>query len=156
PAEVRLHVPGGEALAALREVIAQAACRLDVLMYLWDSDALGEQVAAWLAERAAAGVQVPVLVDGGGHLIPGEPEGASVAEVTRAVCWLARQPGVELVRGRNPWARFDHRKLVVADGRLAWSGGRNFTRPAFFEAHDLSYTLAGPLAGAMAGVFEAS
>jgi cardiolipin synthase A/B len=154
PAAIRLAVDGAEALAALNEVIDSATCRIDVLMYLWDSDPLGEAVAARLAARAAAGSSVRVLVDGGGNLIDGLPKKATSAEVNRVVCWLARQPHVELVRTRNPVARFDHRKLVVADGRLAWSGGRNFTQPSFFEYHDLSYTLAGPLAGEMATLFE--
>ena len=44
--------------------------------------------------------------------------------------------------------------LVVADGCVAWSGGRNFTDEAFFVSHDLSYTLAGPLAAQMAQVFD--
>jgi hypothetical protein len=154
PADIRLWVDGAEALATLNEVIDGAACRLDVLMYLWDSDPLGEAVAARLAARACAGVRVRVLVDGGGNLIDGLPKKATSAEVNRVVCWLSKQPNVELLRTRNPVARFDHRKLVVADGRQAWSGGRNFTAPSFFEYHDVSYTLAGPLAAEMADHFE--
>ena len=95
-----------------------------------------------------------VLVDGGGNLIDGLPKEATASEVNRVVCWLAKQPHVEVLRTRNPNVRFDHRKLVVADGRLAWSGGRNFTQPSFFEYHDLSYTLAGPLAREMSTLFE--
>ena len=154
PADIRLMIDGAEALAALDAVIDGAACRIDVLMYLWDSDPLGEAVAARLAARACAGVNVRVLVDGGGNLIDGLPKEATSAEVNRVVCWLSKQPNVEVVRTRNPVARFDHRKLVVADGRLAWSGGRNFTRPSFFEYHDVSYTLTGPLTGEMADLFE--
>ena len=154
PADIRLMIDGAEALAALNAVIDSAACRIDVLMYEWDSDPLGEAVAARLAARACTGVPVRVLVDGGGNLIDGLPKKATASEVNRVVCWLSRQPGVELVRTRNSVVRFDHRKLVVADGRLAWSGGRNFTKPSFFEYHDVSYTLTGPLASEMADLFE--
>ena len=59
PADIRLCVDGAEALAALDAVIDSAACRIDVLMYLWDSDPLGEAVAARLAARACAGVPRP-------------------------------------------------------------------------------------------------
>jgi cardiolipin synthase len=97
---------------------------------------------------------VRVLVDGGGNMLQGEPKGATASELNRTVCWLASQPHVELLRTRNPYSRFDHRKLVVADGRVAWSGGRNFTQSAFFTAHDFTYTLAGPLAGQIAELFE--
>jgi cardiolipin synthase A/B len=109
-----------------------------------------------LAAKAAAGVPVRVLADGGGQLVHGEPKEATAAEVNRAVCWLARQPGVTVIRERNGGFRFDHRKLVIADGRVAWDGGRNFVDSAFFHDHDLSYTLAGPLAAAMAEQFDGS
>jgi cardiolipin synthase len=97
---------------------------------------------------------VRVLVDGGGNLVFGLPEAAPIADVNRVVCWLAHQPHVEVVRTRNPCARFDHRKLVVADGRVAWTGGRNFTQASFFGQHDLSFTLDGPLAGELAETFD--
>jgi cardiolipin synthase len=154
PADMQLFVDGHAALDALDSVIDQAACRIDVLMYQWDSDPLGAAIAARLAARAGPHRRVRVLVDGGGNLIDGAPKDASTAAVNRVVCWLARQPYVEVLRTRNPCARFDHRKLVVSDGRLAWSGGRNFTQPSILEDHDLSYTVAGPLASEMAALFE--
>jgi cardiolipin synthase len=65
--------------------------------------------------------------------------------VNRIVTELARQPYVEVIRIRNPFASFDHRKLVLVDGKAAWTGGRNFSDSAFFKHHDLSFTLTGPL-----------
>ena len=44
-ADIQLYVTGPEALTVLHHVIGRAECRLDVLMYLWDSDPLGEEVA---------------------------------------------------------------------------------------------------------------
>jgi cardiolipin synthase len=154
PADVRLYPDGGEALAALEGLIDRATCRIDVLMFLWDNDPLGWDVARHLAARAGPDCPVRVLVDGGGNLIFGLPETASVAEVNRVVCWLARQPHVEVLRTRNACARFDHRKLVLVDDRAAWTGGRNFTQVSFFGQHDLSFTLDGPLAGELAATFE--
>lgn len=158
PAAVRLYLDGGEALAALEDAIDQATCRVDVLMYLWDSRPLGREVAGRLAAWAGAGPgrQVRVLVDGGGNLLQGEPKEASAAEVNEAVCWLAHQPRVEVIRTRNPCFHFDHRKLVVSDGRIAWDGGRNFLESSFVEDHDLSFTVVGPLAHEMDDIFEAS
>jgi cardiolipin synthase len=70
--------------------------------------------------------------------------------------WLEQQPHVEVLRTRNELGHFDHRKLVVIDDRLAWSGGRNFTLASFFEYHDLSYVLHGPLVSELACRFEVS
>jgi phosphatidylserine/phosphatidylglycerophosphate/cardiolipin synthase-like enzyme len=156
PAEMWLCTDGDEALDALAAVIDGACRRLDVLMFTWDDSAVGRGVAERLAARAGPGLRVRVLVDGGGNLIFGTPEGASAAEVNRCVCWLARQPYVEVVRTRTPLGHFDHRKLVVADGRLAWSGGRNFTAVGFCQRHDVSFTLQGPLAAELDERFERS
>ncbi len=155
PAAVRLCTEGEEALAALGQVIDSACRRLDVLMFTWDNSEVGRGVAERLAARAGPGLRVRVLVDGGGNLIFAAPgDGSGAAEVNRTVCWLARQPYVEVVRTRTPLGHFDHRKLVVADGRLAWSGGRNFTHLAFQGRHDLSFTVAGPLAAELGERFE--
>jgi cardiolipin synthase len=67
---------------------------------------------------------------------------------------LALQPGVELIRIRNPFAHFDHRKLVLIDGQCAWAGGRNFTQPGFFVSHDLWLTMQGPLVAEWQAMFE--
>jgi len=154
PADVTLYLDGGEAMAALESVIDGARCRIDVLMYLWGNDEVGWRVARKLAAKAGPDLPVRVLVDGGGNLTQGEPKKASAEEVNRAVCWLARQPHVTVVRTRNADFRFDHRKLVVADGRVAWTGGRNFIEAAFTTEHDLTYTLGGPLAADLAKRFE--
>jgi cardiolipin synthase A/B len=154
PAGIRLCIDGEDARSSVHEVIESAHCRIDVLMYLWGSDTIGWEVARHLAAKAGPNLPVRVLVDGGGNLLQGEPKEATTAEVNAAVCWLAAQPCVTVIRTRDPCYRLDHRKLVVADGCIAWSGGRNFVDAAFFEAHDLTYTVTGPLAGQMASLFD--
>jgi cardiolipin synthase len=155
PAQVRLFANGDEALTALEAVIDAARDRLDVLMFEWESDAVGRRIAERVAARAAQGVRVRVLVDGGGNLVFGEPDHASPASLNHTIGALAAWPYAQVRRTRNPYARFDHRKLVVADGCLAWTGGRNLVDKAFSEHRDLSFTLDGPLAAELAGRFEA-
>lgn len=145
PAHVELQHDGDKSLAAVEALIERATCRLDVLMFMWENDEVGRGLAERLAARARQGVAVRVLVDGGGNLIYGKPKPGSPDQVNAAVCWLAHQPGVALLRTRTPFARFDHRKLVLADGLAAWSGGRNFNRNSFFAQHDATFTVAGPL-----------
>jgi cardiolipin synthase len=153
PARICLFPEAPEALAALGQVIDSATCRLDVLMFIWGDDAIGREVAARLAAWAGPGRRLRILVDGGGNLLfPGSPTD-SVGQANGTVCWLAHQPHVELRRTRNACAHFDHRKLVLADGALAWTGGRNFTEEAFGR-RDLVFTLAGPPAEELAARFE--
>jgi cardiolipin synthase len=154
PAQVDLLVEGDAALEALKGLIDSATHRIDVLMFYWENDALGAEVAARLAARAGPDLRVRVLVDGGGNLIFGKAKKPGRPPVNQVVADLARQPYVEVLRIRNPFARFDHRKLVLVDGRAAWSGGRNFTSNSFFKNHDLSYTLRGPLVAELQQLFD--
>ncbi len=155
PADLCLYVDGNDALAVLDRVIDGATGRLDVTSFLWGNDPYGWHIARKLAARAGPDLPVRVLV-GGGNLPQGEPRDAPADHVEAVVCWLARQPHVHLIRTRNAFLRFDHRKLVVADGRVAWGGGRNFTEKAFAGDHDLTYTVTGSTAGRLAAAFEES
>src|SRR5947207_1838509 len=132
-------------LALLYELIDNATERIDVLMFYWESDEVGEAIARRLALRASPQVRVRVLIDGGGNLVFGLPHHTSAAQANRVLAILASNPYVEVIRIRNPFLRFDHRKLVLVDGRWAWSGGRNFSHEAFFDNHDLSFVFDGPL-----------
>src|SRR5262249_55288304 len=132
PAQVQLHVDGADALAALEQLIDRAACRIDVLMFQWENDDTGAALAARLAAKARPCLRVRILVDGGGNLCFGHPCREREGDVNGVVRTLAAKPYVEVIRNRNPFARFDHRKLVVVDGRWAWTGGRNFLERAFF------------------------
>ncbi len=145
PAHVQLYVDGRAALCALEDLIARAQHSIDVIMFQWEADGLGEQIAARLMARAGPGLRIRVLIDGGGNMFFGVPEHACARTVNRVVCALARHPYIEVVRIRNPFCCYDHRKLVIIDGCVAWTGGRNFSAEAFFEHHDLSFVLEGPL-----------
>jgi cardiolipin synthase A/B len=156
PTQVELQFTGDESLDALDKLIAQATSHIDVIMFQWESDALGKKVAARLAAVAGPNLHVRVLIDGGGNLFFSEPESADASDVNRVVYDLSQHPYIQVVRTRNPFARYDHRKIVLVDGRLAWTGGRNFCREAFFCHHDLTLVLQGPLVAQMQQRFDSS
>ncbi len=155
PACVQLFCTGEDSLHALEDLVARATCRIDVLMFYWENDPLGEEVAAVLAARAGPHLRVRVLVDGGGNLLFGKQHRETGRVINHVVAKLARQPYVEVIRIRNPCARFDHRKLVLVDGKAAWTGGRNFAHSAFFKHHDVSFTLTGPLVDELQKTYDA-
>ncbi|MCI0457775.1 MAG: phosphatidylserine/phosphatidylglycerophosphate/cardiolipin synthase family protein [Gemmataceae bacterium] len=154
PAHVHLYIEGQEALTALEDLVTRATRQIDVIMFQWESDPLGEAIAACLTARAGPNLRVRVLIDGGGNLFFGEPDEACASQVNGVITRLARHPHLEVVRIRNPLARYDHRKLVLVDGCVAWTGGRNFSHPAFFEHHDLSFVFEGPLVPRLQEHFE--
>src|SRR5262245_3494774 len=114
PALVEMDLDGEAALRRLEALIDGAGRTVDVLIYQWDSDALGWAVAQRLAARAAAlgagpggGPSVRVLVDGGGTLIHAPPERKSAADANEVLGWLEQQPHVEVLRTRNDLGHFD-------------------------------------------------
>ena len=143
-----------------QQQIAQALCKAGTSaggvyrVGLPRTDRTGETIAEWLAAKAGPELRVRVLVDGAANLIFGVPEEGFKEDVNRVVRELADQPYVEVIRTRHPFGQLDHRKLVVADGRLAWSGGRNFYDVGFYSEHDLCFTFEGALAGGLAADFE--
>src|SRR5438270_362781 len=54
PAQVRLHSDGADALAALKRILSEAELSIDVLMFQWENDALGADIAALVAAKAEA------------------------------------------------------------------------------------------------------
>ena len=160
PAHLQLIFDGGASLQKLEALIDSAQRNINVLMYLWDSDAIGWSLARRLARQAkimakgcSDAITVRVVVDGGGNLFHSAPGNKADSAVNGVVVWLSNQPHVRVIRGRNAFAQFDHRKLVLVDEQIAWSGGRNFTLSSFFEYRDLSYTVRGPILAELRATF---
>ena len=154
----RLHPDGASALAALCEVIGAAHEQLDISMFIIGDDTVGKQVAGLLADKVRAGVRVRLLLDGLGKLM----------HVSRGVLELLHAGGIEVGLFRPPLQRVvdgprnlrNHRKLVIADGRRLWAGGRNLADEYFLGGPglpawiDLSFDVEGPLAADASAQFE--
>jgi cardiolipin synthase A/B len=103
--------------------IAQARHSVHFETYLWRTGTLTRRFATALAERARAGVDVRVLIDGEGG-----------KEMTDDERQGLRDAGVHLgfynprtLRNVGTYNTRDHRKIVVLDGRLGFVGGHCFT-----------------------------
>jgi cardiolipin synthase C len=166
---VRLLTLGSHALDARLQLIDRARVSLDVQYYVLDNDTSGRLMLARLAAAAARGVRVRLLVD--------DLYTTHTDELLRA---MAALPGAQ-VRVFNPFCcargggvaarlaaslfdvyRLNHRmhnKLLLADGVLAITGGRNiaddyFQRGAQHHFVDLDALLAGGVVPGLAEVFD--
>lgn len=150
---LEIHVNGRQALNALREIIDGAQESLEISTFLFGRDVLGDEVADKLKARARSGVRVRLLIDGIGIYLGGYPDllgfASAGVEVVRFV-----PPFRSPKRGRTNLR--NHRKMVIADGRHLWCGGRNLAAE-YFEGDprpilpkkpwlDLSFDLKGELA----------
>ena len=151
-----LESDGMEAWQAVCRIIDGAQRSLHVAIYILADDASGRDVLARLAERARLGVDVRLLVDGVGSM--DLPETA-VADLRAAGGRIAYFNPLILGVFKGLANLRNHRKIIVADGAVAWSGGRNLSVD-YLRAQcppecwaDLSFTIAGPAAVIMQEVF---
>ncbi|HMM55422.1 MAG TPA: phospholipase D-like domain-containing protein [Candidatus Desulfobacillus sp.] len=148
--QVVLDADGPAALEALLLLLDGATRQIDIEMFIFRADAVGQRVAAALRRAVQRGVAVRVLVDGLGDF--------AWRRQTRR---LLREAGVQLrwfspvrLRLRPQFGRGNlrnHRKLVIVDARTAWSGGRNLADEYFLDGpqgpawQDLSFSFDGEL-----------
>jgi len=121
----RLLVDGPISYGVIFRAIGGARDHVNIETYILEGDEVGEKLSALLVEKQSQGVQVNLLYDAVGSI------GTSAEFFDRM-----RAGGIHVCefnpilpsRGRlgDPNQR-DHRKQVVVDGRVAISGGINFS-----------------------------
>jgi cardiolipin synthase len=123
--EVALHRDGTEAYPAMLEAIAAAREQVLLEMYWFDSDRAGRRFADALGAAARRGVEVAVLYDAVGS-IGADP--AMFTELRRAGAHVVEFGPVAPWRRRfrlERLTRRDHRKILVVDGEIGFTGGCN-------------------------------
>ena len=154
---VQFQAEGAQALQAVQQVIGSARHTLDICTYVLADDEVGALIATALAERARAGVRVRLLVDAIGSLKSARSHDELLERAgvrTRLFMPALGSPGRGRVNLRN------HRKLLIADGKRVWSGGRNLANEYFIGRVgeppwlDLSFTADGALAAQAQALFD--
>lgn len=122
---VRLLRDGREAFPVMLDAIAQARRQVLLEMYWFDSDQVGRRFADALKRAAERGVEVAVIYDSVGSITSDrgmfaelEAAGAKVLEFNPIAPWRARFRVSRL-------SRRDHRKILVVDGNVGFTGGIN-------------------------------
>ena len=150
----------GDALRAIVGDIERARHRCHLEFYIWSAGGLADDVAEALGRAAERGVACRVLLDavGSKDFLQSSP-----------VCDYMRKAGVEVVESlpaglfRAVFRRLDlrnHRKLVVIDGAVGYTGSLNLIDPSHFKADagvgewvDAMVRLEGPAVEAMEVTF---
>ena len=117
-----LLVDGDEAFPAMLDAIDHAERSVTLATYIFDHDRAGQRFCAALERARDRGVEVRVLVDGFGNMYSWPP-------ITR----LLDRAGIPVARFLPtllPWRmRYmnlrNHRKIMVVDGRIGFTGGMN-------------------------------
>ncbi len=118
---------GPDTYRAMFTAIREAKDHINLETYIFDDDEVGKQFSDLLLERQAAGVQVNVIYDSvGGLMTP-----AAFYDRLRAggIQLLEFNPVSPLAGNRKGWLlnNRDHRRQLIIDGRIAFTGGINIS-----------------------------
>lgn len=122
---VTLLVNGKEKFDDLFKAIEQARSSIHLEYFNFRNDSINRELMSRLERKVAEGVEVRAIFDGFGNASNNQPMRKSDVKAIRS-------KGIEIYEFkpmRFPWLHDafnrDHRKIVVIDGKVAYTGGMN-------------------------------
>ncbi|RJG04717.1 cardiolipin synthase B [Noviherbaspirillum cavernae] len=124
--KVTLLDDGPLTIRAMRDAIGRARDHINLETYIIEDDEVGRALSDLLIKKRAAGVQVNLIHDGVGTL--GTPREFFDRLRAGGIAVLEFNP-VDPSKAKGKWDinQRDHRKLLVVDGRVAFTGGVNIS-----------------------------
>ena len=147
---------GDEAYPAMLEAIESARGSVALGTYIFDNDRAGAQFLRALHGAVVRGVQVRVLIDGVGARYS-KP---SMVRRLRAAGVPVAEFLPSVLPWRNPYLNLrNHRKILVVDGRVGFTGGLNIREACMLALNprhptqDTHFRLEGPIVAHLACCF---
>jgi len=150
-----VFVNGDEIFPSLLEGIGSARHTITFETFIYWSGTIGERFAHALSDKARAGIAMHVLLDWVGS-----------SKMDKRYLQMLREAGAEVIQYHKPhWSSLGrmndrtHRKLLVIDGRVGFTGGvgiaDEWAGHAQDEKHwrDTHFRVEGPAVGQMQAVF---
>jgi len=151
-------VNGDEAYPAMLEAIADAKRSVALCSYIFDNDRAGLMFLDALGNAVGRGVEVRVLIDAVGARYS-RPQITELLEAGGITVAKFMDSPIPL---RNPYVNLrNHRKIMVVDGRLAFTGGMNIREGCLLlrelphPVQDLHFRAEGPVVEEIMDAFAA-
>ncbi|HIY87672.1 MAG TPA: cardiolipin synthase [Candidatus Bacteroides pullicola] len=156
---VKLLMSGQEKFADLFSAIRQARHHIHLEYFNFRNDSIGDAMFDLLAEKAAEGVEVRAMFDAFGNWSNNKP-------LRNKHLKAIRKRGIEIVKFDpitfpyvNHVLHRDHRKIVVIDGQIGYTGGMNVADyylnglPKIGQWHDMHVRIEGDAVRYLQGIF---
>ena len=147
---------GDAAYPAMLDAIRGAVTSVALETYIFDMDRAGQEFVEELSAAVRRGVQVRVLIDGVGAAYS-KPRAPAILR-DRGV--RVAQFGGGMVPWRMPYMNLrNHRKILVVDGALGFTGGMNIREGSYlkldtaYPTRDLQFKLEGPVVSHLVSAF---
>ncbi|HZF02536.1 MAG TPA: cardiolipin synthase [Methylomirabilota bacterium] len=156
--EIQPLVNGDEAFPAMLDAIESAKKSISLCTYIFDNDASGKKFVAALEHAVKRGVEVRVLVDAAGTRYSWPP---ITYKLRHAKIPFAKFLPASLL---TPWRVAtinlrNHRKALVIDGKIAFTGGINIRHGNVLAdkpkspVRDLQFRIVGPVVAQLQEAF---
>jgi len=156
---VKLLTSGHDKFVDMFEAVRDAKSFIHLEYFNFRNDSIAGLLFHLLAQKAAEGVEVRALYDAFGNSSNNKPIKAHMHDSIRSL-------GINLVKFdpiRFPWVNHivprDHRKIVVIDGKVAYTGGMNVADyyiegiPGIGDWHDMHMHIEGPVVNELHHIF---
>ncbi|OYT92381.1 MAG: cardiolipin synthase [Burkholderiales bacterium PBB3] len=124
--KLTLLYDGPQTMAAMMESMRGARDHINLETYIFDDDAVGEQIAQVLMDKSREGVKVHVMYDSIGTI---NTPATFFEKLQAAGITLLEFNPVNPIKRLGLWElnSRDHRKILVVDGAVAYTGGINIS-----------------------------
>jgi cardiolipin synthase len=156
---VKLLKTGHDKFVDMFEAVKNAKSFIHLEYFNFRNDSIARLLFHLLAQKAAEGVEVRALYDAFGNSSNNKPINKQMHDSIRSL-------GINLVKFdpiRFPWVNHiiprDHRKIVVIDGQIAYTGGMNVADyyiegiPEIGDWHDMHMHIEGPAVNDLHEIF---
>ena len=149
--DLEIFPSGAEKFERLFRDIESATDHVNLEYFIWEQDALTRRFCDLLAEKVAQGVEVRVLYDWVGSITYGKRQLKAL-----------RKAGAGVSADAAKWTKLNyrnHRKIVVIDGRIAYTSGMNMGqeyidgKPRYDSWRDTHVRFGGPLVADLQRLF---
>lgn len=146
----RIHflIDGPEVISAVTEAIDAAKSSIHLAVFQYQADKIGWGLARKLARAASRGVKVRVLLDEFGS------DALNNEKVLELIAYL-RSNSIEVTIKKMPFTlgHLDHRKILVIDGAIGFTGGMNIGVHYQVDWHDQQTRIEGPAVARLQDAF---
>lgn len=155
--KIELLQNGDQFFPAMLEAIRSAKKTINFAAYILKSDSMGHQFRDAFCERARAGIEVRVLLDGIGS--GWDLDNSDVRMMTDAGCKFAYYHPVQSWR-MDRTNRRSHRRMLIVDGTIGFTGGAAFSDKWSGNAQDANHwrdthaRLEGPIVANLQSAFQ--
>jgi cardiolipin synthase len=136
---IKFLIDGKDVMAQAKEDLANAQKSIHIEVFQLQPDNIGQGLANLLAAKVKAGVKVRLLIDEHGSRAEDDQDLTKMLDSMRA-------NGINIIVKKAPFMKkhLDHRKVVVIDGKVGFTGGMNIGRSYQIDWHDQQTLIKGP------------